>query len=67
MLSLGKTVVVCTIRQQINFNGNNKEDELRLSVTIPDAITGIVAHIEARSNFIVSKGGITSSDIGVKG
>ena len=37
-----------------------------MSVKISDAVTSIITNLSVRPNFIVAKGGITSSDIGTK-
>jgi uncharacterized protein YgbK (DUF1537 family) len=66
-ISKGRTVVVYTRRQRIDLNADNKEEELKISVKISNAVTSIVERLQARPNFIIAKGGITSSDIGVKG
>ncbi len=62
----GRTVAVYTRRDRFDLNTGNKEDELRLAVRISDALTGLVASLAVRPNFMIAKGGITSSDIGVK-
>ncbi|AFM22612.1 hypothetical protein Anamo_2029 [Acetomicrobium mobile DSM 13181] len=66
-LARGKTVVVYTRRQVFNLGTSDKEEELKASVKVSHAITQIVEGIKVRPAFIVAKGGITSSDIGVKG
>lgn len=67
MISKGKNVVVYTKRKRMDLNSANKEEELKLSLKISDAVTSIVEKLTVRPNFIIAKGGITSSDIGVKG
>lgn len=62
----GRTVAVYTRRDRFDLNTGNKEDELRLAVRISDAVTALVASLSVQPNFIIAKGGITSSDIGVK-
>jgi uncharacterized protein YgbK (DUF1537 family) len=66
-ISQGKTVVVYTKRERIDLNAVDKEEELKLSVRISDSVTSIVEKLSVSPNFILAKGGITSSDIGVKG
>ena len=63
----GQTVAVYTRRERFDLNTGNKEDELRLSIKISDAVTRIISDLSVRPNFIIAKGGITSSDIGTKG
>lgn len=62
----GKTVAVYTRRERFDLNNGNKEDELRMAVKISDAVTSIIAKLTVRPNFIIAKGGITSSDVGTK-
>lgn len=66
-ISQGTNVVVYTERKLLVPNSEDPEDALRLSVRISDAVTGFVKNLKVRPSFIVAKGGITSSDIGVKG
>lgn len=40
---------------------------MNLSNTISDALVDVIAKLEALPSFIVSKGGVTSSDVGKKG
>ncbi|SES18815.1 four-carbon acid sugar kinase family protein [Psychrobacillus sp. OK032] len=63
----GKTVTVYTKRERLDLGEGKKEEELKLSVKISDAVTSIVQRLKVRPNYIVAKGGITSSDIGTKG
>lgn len=63
----GKTVTVYTNRERLDLGEGKKEEELKLSVKISDAVTSIVGRLTVRPNYIVAKGGITSSDIGTKG
>jgi len=63
----GKTVAVYTRRERFDLDSANKEDELRLAVKISDAVTSFVSSLKVRPNFIIAKGGITSSDVGTKG
>lgn len=62
----GRTVAVYTRRERFDLNSGNKEDELRLAVKISDAVTSVVSRLTVRPNFIIAKGGITSSEIGTK-
>lgn len=62
----GKTVCCYTSRTKISASTGSKEDELKLSVKISDAVQSLIGRLEAAPAFIVAKGGITSSDIGTK-
>ncbi|MFB5088699.1 four-carbon acid sugar kinase family protein [Psychrobacillus sp. PGGUH221] len=63
----GKTVAIYTRRERLDLGEGKKEEELKLSVRISDAVTSFVQRLSVRPNYIVAKGGITSSDIGTKG
>lgn len=65
-LSAGKTVCVYTTRALITADTGNKEDELRLSVKISDAVQSLVGKLKQVPAFVIAKGGITSSDVGTK-
>ena len=67
LVAAGKTVTVYTRRERLDLGEGKLEEELKLSVKIADAVTSIVQRLQVRPNFIVAKGGITSSDIGTKG
>lgn len=62
----GKTVCCFTTRTLITADTGNKEDELRLSIKISDAVQSLVGHLKVIPSFVIAKGGITSSDIGTK-
>ncbi|MCG7381380.1 four-carbon acid sugar kinase family protein [Paenibacillus sp. ACRRY] len=63
----GKNVAVYTRRERLDLGADRKEEELKLSVKISDAVTSIVKRLEVRPSYIIAKGGITSSDIGTNG
>jgi uncharacterized protein YgbK (DUF1537 family) len=67
LISSGKSVAVYTRRERLDLGPDKKEEELKLSVKISDAVTSIVQRLKVRPNYIIAKGGITSSDIGTKG
>ena len=67
LIQKGKTVAVYTKRERLDLGENKKEEELKLSVKISDAVTSIVKKMDVRPSFIIAKGGITSSDIGTNG
>ncbi|CAI6048627.1 hypothetical protein PAECIP112173_01301 [Paenibacillus sp. JJ-100] len=63
----GKNVAVYTKRERLDLGEDRKEDELKLSVQISDAVTSIVKRLKVQPAYIIAKGGITSSDIGTNG
>lgn len=65
-LKAGKTVCCYTSRNLITADTGDKEDELRLSVKISDAVQALVGRLTVTPAFVIAKGGITSSDIGTK-
>lgn len=62
----GKTVCCYTSRALITADTGNREDELRLSVRISDAVQSLVGGLSIVPKFVIAKGGITSSDVGTK-
>jgi uncharacterized protein YgbK (DUF1537 family) len=62
----GRSVVIYTKRAVLTMDGDTKEDMLLRSVKISEAVCEIVSRLKVTPNFIIAKGGITSSDIGVK-
>ncbi|MGL6293108.1 four-carbon acid sugar kinase family protein [Eubacterium aggregans] len=62
----GKTVCVYTTRKLITADTGDKEDDLRLSVQISDAVQSLVGRLNVVPSFVIAKGGITSSDVGTK-
>lgn len=65
-LNDGVTTVLYTRRDRYDVNSGDKEDELRVAVTISESLTGIAGTLEKKPRFMIGKGGITSSDIGTK-
>lgn len=65
-IKAGKTVCCYTTRALITANTGDKEDELRLSVKISDAVQSLVGRLKVTPAFVIAKGGITSSDVGTK-
>lgn len=63
----GRNVAVYTRRERLDLGEGKKEEELKLSVKISDAVTSIVKRLEVRPSYIIAKGGITSSDVGTNG
>ncbi len=66
ILRAGKTAVCYTSRGLLSVEGESAEDALRRSVRISEGVCGVVERLRAIPSFLVAKGGITSSDIGVK-
>lgn len=62
----GRTACCYTSRTQIIAGTGEKEDELKLSVKISNAVQELVGKLEVVPGFIIAKGGITSSDVGTK-
>ena len=62
----GKTVCCYTTRTVITAGTGNKEDDLKLSVRISDAVQSLVGRLSVTPAFVIAKGGITASDIGTK-
>ena len=62
----GITPVVFTERQVLQVEGDTKESALQRSVEISDALCSVVGGLKIRPAFLIAKGGITSSDLGVK-
>ena len=62
----GKTVCCYTTRALITADTGNKEDDLRLSVKISEAVQSLVGRLTITPAFVIAKGGITSSDVGTK-
>lgn len=65
-ISSGKTICIYTSRSLITADTGNKEDELKLSVQISDAVQSLIGALDIAPSFIIAKGGITSSDVGTK-
>ncbi len=63
----GITVVVYTKRKLLIMENDTKEGALLRSVKISEAVLSLVRDLKVKPAFVVAKGGITSSDIGVKG
>ncbi|WP_152658150.1 four-carbon acid sugar kinase family protein [Oceanobacillus sp. CFH 90083] len=63
----GQSVVYYTRRERLDLGENKREEELKQSVKISDAVTSIVKDLAVQPSYIVAKGGITSSSIGTEG
>lgn len=66
MIEKGRYVVVYTKRQLLVLEDDTKEKALLRSVEISNAVQKVVGELKRKPSFIIAKGGITSSDIGVK-
>jgi len=62
----GKTAVLYTKRKLLYQEGDSKDEVLARSVRISESLVEVVRRLDLTPSFIVAKGGITSSDIGVK-
>jgi len=65
-IKANKSVVVYTTRQVLDLKDKSKDEILKVSTDISDAVTSIIANLTTKPRFIIAKGGITSSDVGVK-
>lgn len=66
LLPAGKSAAVFTRRDRLDLPMADKDRQLQISTEISDALTGVIGRLSIRPSFIVAKGGITSSDVGVK-
>ena len=66
VIRAGRTAVVYTSRQVLRVSQESADANLELSVRISRALTGVVSDLRERPSFIVAKGGITSSDVGIQ-
>jgi uncharacterized protein YgbK (DUF1537 family) len=62
----GITVIVYTKRKLLTLENDSKQEALKRSVKISDAVQSLVGRLKVTPAFVVAKGGITSSDIGTK-
>lgn len=66
LITSGCTVAVQTSRLLLSLENDTPELALARSTRISEAFAGVVSSMAARPAYILAKGGITSSDIGVK-
>ena len=66
LIAQGRTCCVSTKRALLTVENDTPEEALLRSVRISDAVQSCVAGLTAPPAFVVAKGGITSSDVGVK-
>lgn len=62
----GETAVVYTSRKVLRARADSAQENLDLSVRISRALTSVAAGLTVRPGFLVAKGGITSSDVGIR-
>lgn len=60
------TACIYTSRAVIHKDSDTKEEALARSVSISDALQSIIRKLSVSPAWVIAKGGITSSDIGVK-
>lgn len=65
-LRSGKTAVVYTSRRVLRTETDDAQGNLDLSVRISEALTSVVGKLTVRPDFLIAKGGITSSDVGIR-
>jgi uncharacterized protein YgbK (DUF1537 family) len=66
VIKQGKTAVIYTNRRLLTCENDTRDAALNRSVKISEAVSSLVGSLKVKPSFIVAKGGITSSDIGVK-
>lgn len=66
LIAQGITPVCYTKRQLLSLPNDSKEEALVRSVKISEAVQSLVGKLGITPAFVVAKGGITSSDVGVK-
>ncbi|MDF2869493.1 MAG: hydroxyacid dehydrogenase [Anaerocolumna sp.] len=66
LIEEGKTVVTYTKRILLTLEKDTKENALIRSVKISESVLKLVSELGTVPGFVIAKGGITSSDIGVK-
>lgn len=62
----GITPVFYTKRRLLELPGDTKEQALRRSVAISEALVSVIGEMETAPAYVIAKGGITSSDVGTK-
>jgi len=66
LIKEGKTVVCYTNRTLLTVENDTPEAALLRSVKISDGVQALVGNLKVTPSFVIAKGGITSSDVGVK-
>ncbi len=66
IIQSGGTVVAYTKRKLLEVEGDTPEAALQRSVQISEGVQALVGRLTVEPAFVIAKGGITSSDVGVK-
>ncbi len=66
IIRAGKTAVCYTSRTLLTLENDTRESALLRSIRISDGVQSLVGRLTVTPAFVVAKGGITSSDVGVK-
>ena len=66
LIRAGKTAVCYTERTLLSLPDDTPEEALRRSVRISGGVCAVIENLGVTPAFVVAKGGITSSDVGVR-
>lgn len=66
IISTGKVAVCFTCRKLLTLENDTPESALIRSVKISDGVQKLVGSLKIKPAFVIAKGGITSSDVGIK-
>ena len=66
LIAAGMTPVCYTNRKLMVIENDTPEAALRRSVRISEGVKALVERLNIRPAFVIAKGGITSSDVGIK-
>lgn len=58
--------MVYTRRERLDLDTEDPDRQLLITTEISDAVTSVVGRLTVKPRFLIAKGGITSSDVGVK-
>ncbi len=62
LLEKNELVVLATRRDRVDFPSDDKEKQLEMATQISFALTNVLKQLTQRPGFLITKGGITSSD-----
>lgn len=62
VLAEDKVAVVATRRDRVDFPEDDPSKQLEMATTISNELIGVLARLKNRPRFLITKGGITSSD-----